>query len=102
MTEHADTPTETARRVIYKYPIYVTGTIVSVPSDSRILKIEVQDNEAYAWIEQDPDPTRLVVNIHFTVVATGIPFDNDNRFNYIDSFLLYDGGFVGHVYARFE
>lgn len=86
-------------RVIYKYLLYPGETEIQVPANSRILKIDTQDNDAFVWIEQDP--SQLPINVKFKVFGTGIPFDNPDGFFYVDTFLLFNGGFVGHTYASF-
>jgi hypothetical protein len=86
-------------RYIYKYELLAAFTYVMVPAGSKILKVMVQhDDQPCVWIEQDSTNINLT-NLTFQIIPTGMSFEGLN-FRYIDSFTLFGGTFVGHVYVQ--
>ena len=87
--------------IIYKYPLEITDTqyIPSISSDHKILKVEYQGEQLYAWIMVEPDLT-FVKDIRIDIYGTGhtIPYAED--MTHLNT--VFDPrGFVWHVFKVF-
>ena len=85
-------------RTIWKYPInkqpYQYGIVnLEVPDGAWLLKVDMQGDEATAWIEVDPAAVKT--EYRFYIVGTGkiVPPDASR---YVCTF--FQGAFVWHVY----
>lgn len=93
-------------KVIHKYNLNIGITRLLLPKDAIILKCGVQKDEPVLWALVDVDPSNPInPDIHakmFRVYATGEPLvdfeDYDLVQEYIDTFQLQAGHFVGHVF----
>lgn len=81
---------------IYKYPLVVEDTQwLDIHRGAKLLSVDVQDGKLYLWAQVDttqPQDSVLIV-IH----GTGHPMRKDNM-QFIGTFMLYGGSFVGHVF----
>jgi len=84
-------------KTIYKYPLEVTGDqFVLIPSGYKILTVQVQNEVPCIWAEVDK--SSKPENVHVVIVGTGQETREDDEMNYIGSFRLYSGSFVGHCF----
>jgi len=81
-------------KTIWKYDIQ-PNTPVSIPEDSQILTVQVQNQTPCLWVLVDPDAP--VVTRHFNTYGTGHLILDDPG-EYIGTFQLHDGAFVFHVF----
>jgi polyribonucleotide nucleotidyltransferase len=83
---------------IYKYDLQTTGLQeIEVPINSRILCVQVQYNQPKIWILVDLDEKqRETINI--VIKGTGHKINDVAGLNYIGSYQLESGNFVGHVF----
>lgn len=80
-------------KVIYKYELART---VSLPIDSQVLKVGIQNGIMQMWVLVDPNE-RETYECNFEIIGTGHNFEfNYLTHTYIDS--LFDGPFVWHVW----
>lgn len=107
------------RRVIFKYPLRQQGEFpLDLPEGCRILGARNQRNRPvlYAMV----DPKAPLVRRKFRVVNTGEKFLDDpvvlagknergepstyatNGMCYVDTFVLYKGDYVGHLFEVFD
>ena len=84
-------------RKIFKFPIDITGyTTISISEGAKILTLQIDQktDEPCIWAEVNTE--RVLVERKFVVVATGISFPDE--FNYIGTFQVDGGEFVGHLF----
>lgn len=87
-------------RTIWKYQLTTTDTqTISMPAGARILCAQLQHGTPNLWAEVDPaaPPEPRTIRIY----GTGNPAP-DKPGQYVGTYQLYDGAFVGHVYDRTE
>jgi hypothetical protein len=81
---------------IYKYPITVTDEqTVQMPLDAKILTVQVQHGSPQLWAIVDEEQPNLEPRT-IQVIGTGNPMPKVGE--YIATFQLMNGGFVGHVF----
>lgn len=80
--------------VIYKYPIYNSGDIISAPF-VKLLDIQYQDGIPMLWAVVDPDRVQDT-EVCFNVLGTGWEFEGSPG-TYIKT-LQDDYGFVWHFF----
>ncbi len=81
-------------KTIWKYAIN-PKTEVAMPGGSRLLSVQVQDNQPQLWALVDPE--RAKVKRNFVSFATGEPFD-DTGLTYVGTFQINGGGLVFHLF----
>jgi len=86
--------------VIYKYALATTEQQdLHLPVGSYLLDIQVQYNHPVMWIVADPNAELEPVVI--TTIVTGMIQDQEIVFgDYLGTYQLHDGKFVGHVFVR--
>lgn len=83
---------------ILKYEIPVaTEFTLQMHQQSRILKVAVINEKAYIWAIAPQENTIIPVN--FRVVMTGEEFELPMTYEYIDTFIICYGKFVGHLFV---
>jgi hypothetical protein len=85
-------------RKIFKYPFSVSDKIeINMPSEAEILSVQVQDEVPCIWAIVNTDSK---IKIHtFFIYGTGQNVLGwDNGMNYIGTFQLFGGKFVGHLF----
>lgn len=85
--------------VILKYKIQVVDSFVlQMPKDAIPLSVQAQRGEPVMWAMMDSlydEP----ISREFSVVSTGELFGSMmGRYQYIGTFQLLDGAFVGHLF----
>ena len=83
---------------IYKYTIPVEDSFpLELPQGAKILTVQEQHGKPQIWALVDPEnPTETR---EFCVVGTGHPIDEDEvTLDYIGTFQLFGGNFVGHLF----
>lgn len=85
---------------IWKYELILEDyNIVSLPKGAKPLSVQVQDehtDHVRMWCLIDPNEEEHEERL-FRIAGTGHPIKDENL-DYISTFQLYDGGFVGHVF----
>lgn len=85
-------------KVVYKYPITRSTTFsLSLPLNSKIIHVDVQNDEAYFWALVDPNLP--VVMRSFLLVGTGHQIIPDNV-EHRGTFLVSGGIFVFHLFEQ--
>lgn len=95
-----------AERAIWKYTIPIGGEhIIEMPVGAKILHVDVQparegERMICLWAEVRSPDNQLpeAEKRSFEVFGTGHPLPTGEGLEYLGSFQLFDGGFVGHVY----
>ena len=92
-------------KVIYKYKLALTTyQHITLPYVFKVLRVQTQHGVAWVWIEFDESILNQGVaalnSYCFTIVTTGNPIELAENDEYIGTFFLDDGLFVGHVYLR--
>lgn len=82
---------------IFKYKLEVGDKMhIDMPSGAEVLAVQVQYDTVCIWALVDPDrPTQTRT---FRVFGTGHEMPQSEALNYIGTFQLLDGQFVGHVF----
>lgn len=87
-------------QTIWKYKLPVLDEFhVDMPAGSRILTAQVQHNQLNLWALVDTEAT--VIPYNFAILGTGNPIEKEANlecYRFIDTFQLYEGGFVGHLF----
>lgn len=85
----------------YKYPIKLQPhPVITIPEGAKLLKTMVQDERLCAWFVVDT--TAALVDVYLMIITTGETLDgiNFDAWEYVDSFMLDNGSFVGHLYRE--
>lgn len=85
---------------IWKFPIEKGQFELSLSADAQVVHVGMQGEEAFVWIEHDPDAHRAP--FEFKVFGTGweIPEEWANRMTCRHGGTWQDGQFVWHLYWR--
>jgi hypothetical protein len=83
---------------IWKYELIAEDyNTISLPKGAKPLSVQAQgDDRVCMWCLIDPDEEEHEEHI-FRIAGTGHPIKDENL-NYISTFQLYNGSFVGHVF----
>jgi hypothetical protein len=85
-------------RKIFKYELETVGTqVLTLPADSTILCVQVQRGVPCIWADIDAE-TSAIEQRKFRIYGTGHPIDESEAIEYIGTYQLYQGDFVGHVF----
>lgn len=88
-------------RTIFKYLLKVTNEqMIEMPMGSEILCVQVQHNQPCVWARVIPDAAP--VKRLFAVYGTGHPMVTKQADQYVGTFQLEGGAFVGHVFCESE
>lgn len=83
---------------ILKYILRVTDTVeVEMPVDSEILCVQTQDGTPCIWAKVYPEAIKETRTFH--IRGTGHTLQG-NEGNYIGTFQLGGGAFVGHLFEH--
>lgn len=83
---------------ILKYEIPVaTEFTLQMNQGSRIIKVAVINEKAYLWAIAPQE--NAIIPVNFRVVMTGEEFELPYTYQYIDTFILCYGEFVGHLFV---
>lgn len=64
---------------------------------STLLKLDVVNEKTYIWaMEDESKPQR---GVKFRMIMTGEEINLEPCMMYIDTFILYNGSFVGHLFV---
>lgn len=84
-------------KTIWKYKLNVNDyNAVIIPKGAIPLSVQVQDEVVCLWCLINPDEKENEERL-FRMVGTGHLIE-DKKLNYIGTFQLYNGGFVGHLF----
>jgi hypothetical protein len=88
---------EEKMNVIWKYPLGI-GSIqhIEMPENPKPLCVQVQRDHPTLWCQVNPDNPVKVYTVE--VVTTGLPHGYLNLLQYVGTFQLDNGDFVGHVF----
>ena len=85
---------------IFKYPFEVKNKIIiDMPFNANLLTVQTQSDVPCIWAMVDPENTSEPKK--FKVFGTGHQIDEANL-NYIGTFQLYQGNFIGHLFEVME
>jgi hypothetical protein len=98
----AEVSKNSTRQVIYKYKFNVEDEIeLELPVGAQFLTVQAQSEvDVCMWFQITMD-TILSEKRKFYIIATGQPF-NPTRAQYMGTFQLLTGAFVGHLYERIQ
>lgn len=85
----------------YEIPSPKTAPYFSIdlPQDAKILTVQSQNNKPQIWALVDSENPKETRN--FSVVATGGRINKEKeKLNYIGTFQMDEGNFVGHVFEE--
>jgi len=84
---------------IWKFPLAVGKSItIEIPHSAEILSVQSQNEQPCIWVLVDP--SLRTVHRNFAIFGTGhtIEVDDELPMNYIGTFQLENGSFVGHLF----
>jgi len=85
---------------VLKYKLKIGETVLPIPGKAQILSVHEQCGDLQLWALVHHDD--LPGDRKFRVVATGQPFENDVRDQFIGTVLQLDGVIVFHVFEVFQ
>ena len=84
-------------KTIWKFQLSIKGEQeIKIPKRSKLLSIQIQYSVPCLWVLVPKDENKMEV-IKLRTVGTGHHIDFDST-NYVGSYQLYEGKFVGHVF----
>lgn len=82
---------------IWKYPLEVTDDqYISAPMGAKPLSVDVQHGTPCIWAEVDPGATSDSIRVR--IFGTGHNISGSGL-QFVGTFQLHGGSFVGHVYT---
>lgn len=88
-------------KVIWKFPLEIEGhQTVVMPQGARLLHVAAQGGKPTIWALVDPKA--IVVGRRFLLCVTGTTPENKYPAEYVGTFLLAGGSFVGHIFDQGE
>ena len=90
------------KKQIWKFTINPNKIIVEMPKDAEILTIQTQNETPCIWALVNPENEKELR--HFEVYGTGhdIHYDMGIERKYINTFQLYGGSLVFHLFERVD
>lgn len=91
-----------AMKAIWKFTIdkIEKEVVISMPTGAKILAVQVQEGVPCIWAVVEPDaPKKERV---FEIKGTGHLFSTYSDLDYVGTFQLQDGTFVGHLFDKGE
>lgn len=85
------------KQAIWKYRIAASQKI---PKAAKFLSVQTQDNLPMMWFLVDP--TKEAETRHFVILPTGGGSTDTSKLEFLGTFQLDGGAFVGHVFERRE
>ena len=87
-------------KTIWKYSLETTDLqIVEMPLGAKILSVQVQHEKPCLWCLVNPDDNSVIIKREIHIVGTGHEIDwSGLQADYIGSYQLQEGQFVGHVF----
>jgi|SaaInl8_200m_RNA_FD_contig_21_2445085_length_664_multi_11_in_0_out_0_1 hypothetical protein len=86
-------------QTIHQYPLKLQPTqIIEMPRDAQPLSVQAQHERPYVWALIDTDNRNKLVPYKLFLYGTGHPADDAEGANFLGTFQLHVGGFVGHVF----
>jgi hypothetical protein len=86
---------------IWKFPLPKDlNGVIAAPGPFRVLTLQIQDDWPCIWAIVDP--AAPLVDRHIRVFGTGHELRDDQEVQYLGTFQLLDGDFVGHVFLVLE
>lgn len=83
---------------ILKYEIPIaTEFVLQMHQKSRILKVAVINEKAYIWALAPKENS--IIPVKFRVVMTGEEIELPIAYEYVDTFIISYGEFVGHLFV---
>jgi len=86
-------------RKVLKFTIPIEDTFeICMPKGADILTVQEQYDEPHIWALCDPDAVKVVR--FFRLAGTGHPirYDIGIDYNYIGTFQIHGGNFIGHLF----
>ena len=89
---------------IYKYTAELENEFVlEMPKGAKILTVQIQNGfpEIWAMVHLTPKKIQPMSKRTFSVIGTGHPIDDDEQtLEYIGTFQMNNGNFVGHLFEK--
>lgn len=86
-----------SNNIVWKFPFDVIDIVyISMPSEAKVLHIDVQNDWPTLWALCDPDEGLTVRT--FYVRGTGHPM-NDASGEHLGTFMMYEDALVFHVFG---
>ncbi len=83
-------------KTIWKFPVPMLDTFpLTMPENSTILSVQVQHGEPRIWALVNTNNPTIIRN--FRVVGTG-HLVSETDLNFIGTFQLHGGAFIGHLF----
>lgn len=86
-------------RSIWKFDVPVADRLlIQMPEGAKVLCVQVQNETPCIWAKVDPG-TKVPVEVReFRVYGTGHNIDESEALEYVGTFQLLGGSFVGHLF----
>ena len=84
-------------RTIYKYKLSLSKSqTIETHTNSKILSIQLQNGEPYAWVQVNPSAPKSEITIR--MIFTGEDIEDHTRYEYIDT--IQYKGYVCHFFKE--
>lgn len=85
-------------QAIWKYPLQVEDEqVIEIPYGAEFLAVQVQHEQPCLWAKVTPGVQEVRTKI--VTVGTGHPAQHTDGLQYVGSYQLAGGNFVGHVFV---
>jgi hypothetical protein len=84
---------------IWKFPLETEDEqIINVPVGAEFLSVQVQHGQPCIWAKVNPQEN-VIVRAKVVIIGTGHPANASDNMQFIGTYQLHDGNFVGHVFV---
>jgi len=86
--------------MVYKYPVQIKDRFsLNLPVNARPLCVAVQHGDPVMWASFNAADKDILAPREFVVLGMGHEcIFTSSSLRYVGTFMLFDGGFVGHVF----
>ena len=86
-------------KTIWKYPLSVEDVqTIDLPAGYKPLCVQIQGDDLCLWALVDDRAEKVTAKV--IIHGTGHPADDVEGLQYVGTFQLYGGSFVGHVFME--
>lgn len=84
---------------IWKFPIETRDKqIINVSAGAEFLSVQIQHGKPCIWAKVNPENTTVRTNV--VIIGTGKSANASDKLQFIGTYQLSDGNFVGHVFVE--
>jgi len=86
-------------QTIYKFQITLNDkTTVRVPKNAKLLSAQVQHGIPCVWVMLNTDEEKVDRHLYLATTGNPMPYLKYDEWIFVDTFMMYDGALVVHLF----